>query len=310
VKTPSTGVFKGKSRRLWLALGALALLAIAAGVLVRRDSGPTTSSAEASTASPAQCLTSNVRHLAIDRASAVREFAKPPAYTQGLVFADGQLFESTGQEGASTILRLDAQGGPATELARLDDSLFGEGLAKIGSRFYQLTWQAGLAFAYEYDPEKRRLKRVSTFHRDGEGWGLAASGDELVLSDGSARLAFVSSETFAIERVVPVRFGNEDVASLNELEFAKGEILANVYGDGHIVGIDPKNGCVHTVIDATRLLSDIDADLKAVPNPVCDAPCSPWDFVLNGIAFDPEKNEIYITGKNWPMIFIYSDLLD
>jgi glutamine cyclotransferase len=286
------------------------LVAIAAGALLARGPGSPPERVSASVAEPASCPTADIRRLVVDRATAVREIAKPPAYTQGLVFADGYLYEGTGREGESAILRLDSSGGQATELSRLDDSLFGEGLAKIGNRFYQLTWQAGLAFAYEFNSESNRLERVSTFRREGEGWGLAASGDELILSDGSDALSFIAPQTFAVDHTIPVRLGEEHVRSLNELEFADGEILANIYGDSRIVGIDPKTGCVRTVIDASRLISEVDADLKSVQSPICDRPCSSWDFVLNGIAYDPERNELYLTGKNWPVIFVYRNLLD
>jgi glutamine cyclotransferase len=292
---------RSPSHYLWIGVGAGALAAIAAAVLFTRD----TERADLAATGAAHCSISNVRHMAVDRASAVREIAKPPAYTQGLIFADGQLYEGTGQEGLSTIVRLDTAGGPATELARLDDSLFGEGIAKAGDRFYQLTWQGGMAFAYAFDPENRKLDRVSTFHRDGEGWGLTASDDELILSDGSDTLSFLAPETFALIRTVPVRLGEEPMRSLNELEIVDGEVLANIYGDSRIVGIEPVTGCVRTVIDASRLLSDIDSELKGVQNPVCDRPCSSWDFVLNGIAYDHERSELYLTGKNWPKIFVY-----
>jgi glutaminyl-peptide cyclotransferase len=297
---------QNRLRYLWIVLGAGALAAAAAVFLLVRETSFLPERTDIAATGSVQCSISNVRHMAIDRASAVREIAKPPAYTQGLIIADGQLYEGTGQEGFSTIVRLDTAGGPATELTRLDDSLFGEGIAKAGDRFYQLTWQGGAAFAYALDPKTNRLDRVSTFHHDGEGWGLTASDDELILSDGSDTLSFVAPETFTVIRTVPVRLGAEPVRSLNELEFVEGEVLANIYGDSRIVGIAPKTGCVRTIIDASRLLSDIDADLKGVQNPVCGRPCSPWDFVLNGLAYDAESDELYLTGKNWPKIFVYS----
>ena len=283
-------------------------LVVTAGILGERMSERLQDAELSHRASAARCETTSVRHLAIDRAAAAREIVKLPAYTQGLIFVDGQLYESTGKKGRSAIYRLDASGGRASELNRLDKSLFGEGLAKLGDRFYQLTWRAGLAFAYSYDSERARLTRVSTYQRDGEGWGLTSFGDELVLSDGSHQLSFIEPKTFAVNRIVSVQRGGQQIANLNELEFARGEILANIYGDNTIVGIDPQDGCVGTIIDASGLMSDIAVDLAEVRQPICGNPCSKWDFVLNGIAYDAIKNELYITGKNWPVIFVYRDL--
>lgn len=283
---------------------------VTAGILAERMAARIQNTEATSRIVAAHCNAANVHRLTIDRATAAREITKSPAYTQGLIFTDGQLYESTGKKGRSAIYRLDANGGRANELSRLEQTLFGEGLARLGERFYQLTWRAGLAFAYSYDSELLRLNRVSTYRRDGEGWGLTGIGDELVLSDGSHELSFIDPDSFAINREIPVRLAGARIANLNELEFAHGEVLANVYGEDHIVGIDPDDGCVRTVIDAGGLVADIATDLAEVPDPICDAPCNKWDFVLNGIAFDPEKNDLYLTGKNWPLIFVYRDLLD
>ena len=283
-------------------------LVVTAGILGERMSERLQDADLSHRASAARCETTNVRLLSIDRAAAEREIVKRPAYTQGLIFVDGELYESTGKKGHSAIYRLDTNGGPRNELNRLDKNLFGEGLSKLGDRFYQLTWRAGLAFAYSYDSERARLTRVSTYQRDGEGWGLTSFGDELVLSDGSHRLSFIEPKTFAVNRIVSVQHAGQQIENLNELEFARGEILANIYGDNNIVGIDPQGGCVSTIIDASGLISDMAADLAGVREPICGNPCSKLDFVLNGIAYDAIENELYITGKNWPLIFVYRNL--
>jgi glutaminyl-peptide cyclotransferase len=300
---------KATSWNFRIGLAALALLAIAAFIGGFYSLSPPPRSKAISLGASTSCSTTDIRRLAILRASAEREIAKIPAYTQGLVFEDGELFESTGQEGHSSIYRLDLDGRPRQELARLNEDLFGEGLAKLGQRFYQLTWKAGLAFAYQYDRAEDKFNRVATYHRDGEGWGLAPHGDELVLSDGSSALSFVTPDSFEEIRRLPVRLGKKRVTRLNELEIIADDVLANIYGDSRIVGIDLKSGCVTTVIDAAKLISDVAAELRAVRNPVCDGSCSKWDFVINGIAYDREANELYITGKNWPLIFVYRDLL-
>lgn len=264
----------------------------------------------AQASSGAQACPAEVTTLAIDRASAAREIPKSIGYTQGLVFDGGWLFEGTGQEGHSAVFRIDPRTGVTTKLARLDDSQFGEGLAVIGDRFYQLTWQSGLIFTYRYDAANGTLTRVDIVEHDGEAWGLTTIGEELVLSNGSDRLTFLDPETFAEDRTISVRLGDEPVRALNELEFIDGTIFANIYGTTRIVGIDPETGCVTTVVNARQLVADVIPDLKALAHPECGGRCTPWDFVLNGIAYDSEGQDLYLTGKNWPVIFVFEGILD
>jgi glutaminyl-peptide cyclotransferase len=299
---PDNGLGKARSN-----LAALALLVLAAGCVTAHADGRRAEFIGAPTVEPATCTTSNIRILSLDRASADRVIAKPPDYTQGLLLVDGSLYESTGKVGQSAIYRLDLAGGPRTKLLALDERFFGEGLAKVGDRFYQLTWKDGLAFAYDFDGERLSLTR--TFRRDGHGWGLTDLDGELVLSDGTDRLSFIDPANFTTRRVVRVQLGDRALARLNELESVGHVILANIYGDNSIVSIQPSSGCVDAVIDASALVADVAYEIGALPQPVCIGPCSPWDFVLNGIAYDASKNELYITGKNWPAIFVYRDLL-
>lgn len=290
----------------------MALVVIGSGLvyaLYHRAPEPPAGAANAAGVPAPSCAVANIRRVSVNRGAAVREIAKTPAYTQGLIFTDGQLYESTGWRGRSAIYRLDDNGGQRRELARLDDHLFGEGLARIDDRLYQLTWRAGLAFAYAFDPDDRALVRISTFSHDGEGWGLTNLGGELVLSDGSDVLSFIDPATFEGARALPVRLGAEPIRQLNELEIVDGEILANIYGQPVVVGIDPRTGCVTTVIDATDLVNDVGSDLRAVAEPICSATCSPLDFVLNGIAYNPGRGELYLTGKNWPHVFVFRDIL-
>lgn len=290
------------------ALATLGLVFLVAGFVYAHASGTSQQRPDPTIVEPAVCPDSNIPRLSLDRGSASRVIAKAPDYTQGLLFADGALYEGTGIVGHSAIYRLDLTGGPRSKLFALDRSLFGEGLARIGDSFYQLTWKDGLAFAYEYDDEKQSLKRSKTFRRDGQGWGLTNLAGALVLSDGTERLSFVDPATFAVQRVIRVRLGTRAVTFLNELESVGQTILANIYGDGRIVSIDPSTGCVDAIIDATPLVAGMVSALKALAEPVCSGPCSGWDFVLNGIAYDADKSELYLTGKNWPAIFVYRDL--
>lgn len=289
------------------AFAGLTLVFLVAGFFHAHASDGPLQRRDPPTVEPAACPESNIRRVSLDRPSANRVIAKSPDYTQGLLFADGTLYEGTGIIGRSAIYRLDLAGGPRSKLFVLDRRLFGEGLARIGNRFYQLTWKDGLAFAYEYD-ENRTLKRSRTFRRDGQGWGLTDLAGTLVLSDGSERLSFVDPATFAVRRVIEVRVGSRSVTHLNELESVGESILANIYGDDRIVSIDPSTGCVNAIIDASPLVAEMVSDLDALSEPICSGPCSGWDFVLNGIAYDSGKNELYLTGKNWPAIFVYRDL--
>lgn len=256
----------------------------------------------------ATCPT-DIRVLPIDHATATRVIAKVPEYTQGLIFIDDALYEGTGAWGRSAIYRIDLRRGVRSELVSLDRDLFGEGLARVGERFYQLTWRAGLAFVYEADATGKGLTRVARFEHEGEGWGLTDLDGELVLSDGSDHLSFIDPQTFAVTRKVQARLGSRPVPNLNELEAVGTVVLANVYGESSIVAIDPASGCVTAVIDASDLVTDMAAELKALSDPICTGLCSDWDFVLNGIAYDEDARELYITGKNWPAIFVYRDLL-
>jgi glutaminyl-peptide cyclotransferase len=288
---------------------AIVLLALLIGLWCVETTATSATSNPPPAATGSRSCAVDIRPLAIDRASAARVLPKVPAYTQGLIFADGRLYESTGQEGHSAIYRLIPEKGIRNELFALDPVLFGEGLAKLNNRFYQLTWRSGVAFAYEYDSAEQRLDRTQTFRRDGEGWGLTVLADELVLSDGSDRLSFIDPETFTTTRQLPVRLGQKPVFNLNELELVGRAILANVYGDSVIVAIDPASGCVTGAINAKRLVDEMATELASLSDPICTAHCSAWDFVLNGIAYDAKKDELYVTGKNWPLIFVYRGLM-
>lgn len=206
------------------------------------------------------------------------------AYTQGLLWHDGSLFESTGQYGHSSLRRVDRDSGQVVESRSLSDDHFGEGLARVGDRLIQLTWQKGEALIWNLDS----FEEVGRLDYEGEGWGLCFDGQHLVMSDGSSTLAFRDPGTFDLVRQVVVVMGEGAVGRLNELECVDGWIYANVYTTDWIVRIDPESGRVDTLIDASGLLSA--AEKQGVD-------------VLNGIAYDPEKEVFYLTGKLWPRLF-------
>lgn len=208
------------------------------------------------------------------------------AYTQGLLYAGGTLFESTGQYGESTLRAVDPRTGAVLRRVDVGDAYFAEGLTLHGGRLYQLTWQSNKGFVYD----TADFKRVGEFAYDREGWGLASDGTRLMLSDGSYEIRFMDPATFQVTEAIQVRDGGQYVAQLNELEWVRGEIWANVYQTDRIARIDPATGQVKQWLDLSGLLP-----VGAVRNP--------QDEVLNGIAFDDATGRLWVTGKHWPTMF-------
>jgi glutamine cyclotransferase len=205
------------------------------------------------------------------------------AYTQGLVWADSVLFESTGQYGHSDVRRVDLHSGRVLASRPLPADRFGEGLGLLKGRLYQLTWKEGVAYSYD----AATLTPRDSFHYAGEGWGLATDGTSLIMSDGSDSLRFLSPATFQVERVVHVRYKDAPVLQVNELEYANGEILANVYQTNWVLRIDPATGLVREVIDFADLYAERPASAD----------------VMNGIALSPDGKQLLLTGKFWPTVF-------
>lgn len=210
----------------------------------------------------------------------------PAAYTQGLVYRDGDLYEGTGLEGASTLRRVDLATGDVLQSHQLDPDLFGEGIAVVGDRIYQLTWKAQICFVYD----RQTFEPLGTFDYPTEGWGLTTDGDQLIMSDGSSRIVFRDPTTFAETGHIDVRDGETPARWLNELEVIDGEIWANVYQTDFIARIDPETGRVTGWIDLSGLLTEQDRAGRTVD-------------VLNGIAHDPATGRIFVTGKLWPALF-------
>ena len=209
----------------------------------------------------------------------------PAAFTQGLVFREGIFLESTGLNGRSSLRAADPASGRILRQVPVATQYFAEGLAVIGDKAYQLTWQAHKGFVY--DADTFRLEKEFTY--DGEGWGLATDGRLLILSDGTDRIRFIDPATFAVVRTIAVTAVDKPVTRLNELEFIKGEIFANIWQTEEIVRIDPATGRVRGVIDFTGLLPAQDRGRET--------------DVLNGIAYDAAADRLFITGKCWPKIF-------
>ena len=209
----------------------------------------------------------------------------PDAFTQGLLFADGKLYESTGGYGQSTLRIVDLTSGRVLRERRLPDNRFGEGLALSGGRLHQLTWKAGIGSIHDVS----NLAAVGEFRYEGEGWGLAANADSLVMSNGSAELCFLDPTTLTEVRRHQVRDGTEPVTGLNELEYVEGDLYANVWPSDRIAIINPANGQVRGWLDLTGLLPLVFR--------------TPRTDVLNGIAYDAAGKRLFVTGKHWPRLF-------
>ena len=207
------------------------------------------------------------------------------AFTQGLVFLDGNLLESTGLKGRSSLRKVDLESGRALRQVRVSEEYFAEGLAILGNDVFQLTWQNGKCLVYDLATFNKKRE----FSYSGEGWGLATDGQSLIMSDGSEHLRFLDPKTFKATRTITVAAAGRPMQRLNELEYVKGEIFANIWGTDFIARIDPATGKVLGLIDCTGLLSLADYDATT--------------DVLNGIAYDARSGRLFVTGKHWPKLF-------
>ena len=207
------------------------------------------------------------------------------AYTQGLFISDNQLFESTGQVGESNLRRVELETGAVLDQRDLPGRVFGEGSTRIGNEIFVLTWRAQQGFIYDAST----LEQTDGFTYPGEGWGLTTDGQQLIMSDGTAQLRFMDPQTLELTRELDVTLNGRPVRRLNELEWVEGEIWANVWLTNHIVRINPDDGSVTGIIDVRDLVPQtLRNDRDAVPN---------------GIAYNPETGQIFLTGKLWPVLY-------
>jgi glutamine cyclotransferase len=206
------------------------------------------------------------------------------AYTQGLFFHDGNFYESTGQNGRSSFRKVDLKTGKPIEMFGINKKYFGEGSVIFEDNLYILTWESKVAFIYD----AKTLKYKSTVSYPRQGWGLTTDGKELIASDGSSTLYYMDKNMTVTKRVT-VKLEGRPIRMLNELEYIDGKIWANVYMTDLILIINPSTGNVEATIDCTGLLA------AKYHKPETD--------VLNGIAYNPKTKAIYLTGKNWPLLF-------
>jgi len=209
----------------------------------------------------------------------------PHAFTQGLVFTDGRLYESTGLNGQSSLRMVDLETGRVLQEQPVDSKYFGEGLTAWGSTLIQLTWQSHVALVYD----RFSFRLLRTFPYPGEGWGLTQDGKSLILSDGSPTLRFLDPLSFKEVRRLTVKDHGKPVTDINELEYIAGQVYANIWHSDRIARISPRSGQVLGWLDLRGLL----------PKKERSGP----EAVLNGIAWDAPHRRLFVTGKLWPKLF-------
>ena len=207
------------------------------------------------------------------------------AFTQGLVYEDGYLYEGTGRFGYSSLRKVELETGTVVQIHKLSSEYFGEGITIFNNKIFQLTWQSYTGFVYD----KENFLFLDNFYYSTEGWGITHDGNYFIFSDGTATLHFLDPETYQEVKSIEVQAENTPVINLNELEFIKGEIFANVLPTDKIARIDPETGKVVGWINLAGLLG---------PDQY-----NPQVNILNGIAYDSKNGRLFVTGKFWPKLF-------
>ncbi len=257
-------------------------------------------------------LTMLATHATAGDAPLMSEDARPPAvldyevvktwphdrgaFTQGLIYRDGFLYESTGLNGHSSLRKVKLETGEVVQHATVANEYFAEGLTDWKDRLIQITWQSKIGFTYDL----KTFKPIAQFNYSGEGWGITHDAKRLIMSDGTSTLRFLDPESFKPTGTLEVTYQGKPLANLNELEFVRGRIFANVWQSNSIVVIDPANGRVTAQINLPGLLNAEDRSVAV--------------DVLNGIAYDAKHDRLFVTGKLWPKLFELklqsTDLLD
>ena len=209
----------------------------------------------------------------------------PLSFTQGLVYEDGIFYESAGLYGQSSLRKVDLATGDVLQRVDLPAVYFAEGLTDWGDQLIQLTWQEHSGFIYDKDS----FSQTGAFEYPTEGWGLTQDGERLIMSDGSSTLFFLDPETYEVLDTVTVTDQGDEIVNLNELEYIEGEVFANIWLTDNIIRIDPATGEVLGWIDLSGLLPEEERRVDT--------------NVLNGIAYDPQDNRLFVTGKLWPKLY-------
>lgn len=213
------------------------------------------------------------------------------AYTQGLEYYNGFLYEGTGQKGESSIRKVELETGKVIQQKDLDEQYFGEGITIFNNQLIQLTWKSGIGFVYDLESFEKESEFKYTKSR--EGWGLTHNGKQLIKTDGTERIWFLNPETFVEESYIEAYTNKQKVEDLNELEYINGKIYANKWQKNSIIIIDPTSGKVEGVVNLNSLKDLILKEQTLEEN----------DDVLNGIAFDKENNRMFVTGKHWGKLY-------
>ena len=213
------------------------------------------------------------------------------AYTQGLEFFNGFLYEGTGRKGSSSIRKVELKTGKILQQKDLDQQYFGEGIAIFNNKLYQLTWQSGIGFVYDLNTFEQ--EKTFNYTKSREGWGLTHNGEKLIKTDGTEFIWFLNPETLVEESYIEVYTNERKVEKLNELEYVNGLIYANIWQQNTILIINPTTGKVEGVANLNGLKTTIEKEQAIVDT----------DEVLNGIAFDKENNRLFVTGKHWGKLY-------
>ncbi|UMB61800.1 glutaminyl-peptide cyclotransferase [Lutibacter sp. A80] len=213
------------------------------------------------------------------------------AFTQGLEYYNGFLYEGTGRKGQSYIRKVELETGKVLQQKDLDAKYFGEGVTILNNKIHQLTWQGGIGIVYDLDTFEK--EKEFKYTKSLQGWGFANNGKQLLKTDGTERIWFLNPETFIEESYIEAYTNKRKVENLNELEYINGLIYANIWQQNSILIINPKNGKVEGVADLDGLKTEILKEQNLVDS----------DEVLNGIAYDKENNRLFVTGKHWAKLF-------
>ena len=225
-----------------------------------------------------------VEKRALSKANIIKKFKHDPsAFTQGLVYQNDHFFESTGGWGSSEIRKINKHTGKVINFNKMQSKYFGEGLTIYDNKIFQVTWKSNKGFVYDIN----NLKLLDDFNIYGQGWGLTNDGQSLILSDGSEKIYYLNPKNFEIEKTISVSVNGNKLIYINELEFIRGEIWANIWKSNDIITVNPLSGIVTSIFDISKISEQTEIE-----------------DVANGIAWDKVNDKIFITGKNWNFIYL------
>ena len=225
-----------------------------------------------------------VEKRALSKANIIKKFKHDPsAFTQGLVYQNDHFFESTGGWGSSEIRKINKHTGKVINFNKLQSKYFGEGITIYDNKIFQVTWKSNKGFVYDIN----NFKLLDEFKIYGQGWGLTNDGKSLILSDGSEKIYYLNPKNFEIEKTISVSINGNKLIYINELEFIRGEIWANIWKSNDIITVNPLSGIVTSIFDISKISEQTEIE-----------------DVANGIAWDKVNDKIFITGKNWNFIYL------